>query len=431
MSSPPPTPSKDAPNPAALAIPATPATPSPGTTDSTTPTPLAPTPAPGVGVLVDVPQHAVEDPGDVKVTELHTMFPSVEKSVIGIILESCGGSQDRAIEQLLSMTDENFKPDELVHVRQEEANQLDLDAEFARSLQIQEDEDSRRAMAAPPNQLPYQPRIRHRQQPAQEPQPRQSQEGMHDRYGSAGVTLLFELLSADTLVGKQTFSSLLNKAKGAFSDFQARQAQQKEMAAQSTSWGAQRAQGDIYRQPSAPGGGRGGDQNRSRGLWNDSASYSSRSESFSSDGTELPQPQPRQAQPVLHQSAARWQPSDAYDDPLPPNRTLSGNRIEVTPGRRSPASGPSPPPKGTIDPAKLGILPKKRVDLLSTSPPVGSAGAKGKTPLDDDDDDPNPSLPSAPLSALDKIPKTPPASSSHRLRDSDELDYVPNPFDER
>jgi hypothetical protein len=48
------------------------------------------------------------------------MFPSIEVSVIEIVLESCGGSQDRAIEQLLSMTDPSFKPDELQSARREE-----------------------------------------------------------------------------------------------------------------------------------------------------------------------------------------------------------------------------------------------------------------------------------------------------------------------
>jgi hypothetical protein len=58
---------------------------------------------------------------DPKVAELQVMFPSIDVSVIEIVLESCGGSQDRAIEQLLAMTDPNFKPDELHSARQEEA----------------------------------------------------------------------------------------------------------------------------------------------------------------------------------------------------------------------------------------------------------------------------------------------------------------------
>jgi hypothetical protein len=47
------------------------------------------------------------------------MFPTVDVGVIEMILESVGGSQDRAIETLLSMTDPEFKPDDR-HVRTEE-----------------------------------------------------------------------------------------------------------------------------------------------------------------------------------------------------------------------------------------------------------------------------------------------------------------------
>lgn len=54
-----------------------------------------------------------------KVSELHAMFPTVELSVIELVLETCGGSTDRAIEQLLAMSDPTFKPDELNVARQD------------------------------------------------------------------------------------------------------------------------------------------------------------------------------------------------------------------------------------------------------------------------------------------------------------------------
>lgn len=47
------------------------------------------------------------------------MFPTVELSVIELVLETCGGSTDRAIEQLLAMSDPAFKPDELNVARQD------------------------------------------------------------------------------------------------------------------------------------------------------------------------------------------------------------------------------------------------------------------------------------------------------------------------
>ena len=59
-------------------------------------------------------------PVDPKVAELHLMFPTVEPSVIQLILESSDGSTDQAIEQLLQMTDPEFKSDELPVVQREE-----------------------------------------------------------------------------------------------------------------------------------------------------------------------------------------------------------------------------------------------------------------------------------------------------------------------
>lgn len=117
----------------------------------------------------------------------------------------------------------------------------------------------------------------------------------------------------------------------------------------------------------------------------------------------------------------RWHPSDAFDDPVKP--------VPPT-GRRSPGPGGAASPDkattGKIDLAKLGFLPKKRVDLMSTSP----------TPREDKD--PNPHLPTSPTtgpttptsskSLVDKIPKTPPAETSHHTLgdsdDDDDLDYT-------
>ena len=70
---------------------------------------------PPPGEYAGLPPPPTADP---KVAELQVMFPTVEVSVIEMILESVGGSQDRAIETLLSMTDPEFKPDDR-HVRTE------------------------------------------------------------------------------------------------------------------------------------------------------------------------------------------------------------------------------------------------------------------------------------------------------------------------
>lgn len=98
MSTPPPTSTAAPLSPARTISPAQTTTPS-YAPPTTRPPPPAPAPA--------LNMHS-----DPKVAELQTMFPSVDPGVIEIVLESVSGSQDRAIEQLLSITDENFKAEE-------------------------------------------------------------------------------------------------------------------------------------------------------------------------------------------------------------------------------------------------------------------------------------------------------------------------------
>jgi len=106
----------------------------PATTIETPVSPLAPeyaaplgsppsaTPPSAVAPPINAPAPPATTPqANPKVAELQAMFPTVEVSVIELVLETCGGSTDRSIEQLLSMTDDNFKPDELESVRREEA----------------------------------------------------------------------------------------------------------------------------------------------------------------------------------------------------------------------------------------------------------------------------------------------------------------------
>ncbi|WRT63875.1 uncharacterized protein IL334_000801 [Kwoniella shivajii] len=401
-----------------------------------------------------------EDISDPKVAELHQMFPTVEISVIELILETSGGSTDRAIEQLLGMTDPDFRSDELTGTREDA--QVDLDAEFARSLQLADEETYQREQATfhsrvnagnnppPPGSgsggLPYQPRVRKNrpQQPNQQDAFYDGQDGLQDRYGQreggenpAGMLAFEEKVEKFAEVGKQTFNSLLSKAKAKYTEYQTQQQSQQRTNQSGYVPENLSPSGDRYTRPvPGIGGGRGGEQNRNLGAnaWDD-RSPSLRSESISSESTF---DAPSQTQPI-RQSSNRWQPSDAYDDPLPPARTMSGSRIEVTGGRKVSTSGTVGSPDkqtGKIDPAKLGILPKKRVDLLSSSPSNSNSPSTPlmrKTNDDAEEEDPNPSLPNAPHSLVSKIPPTPPAGDDrYRLEDSDdELEYTKNPFDER
>ncbi|KAI9632885.1 uncharacterized protein MKK02DRAFT_19921 [Dioszegia hungarica] len=460
MSTPPPTSTAAPLSPARTISPAQTTTPS-YAPPTTRPPPPAPAPA--------LNMHS-----DPKVAELQTMFPSVDPGVIEIVLESVSGSQDRAIEQLLSITDENFKA--------EEDQQVDLDAEFARSLQLEDEQSARQY--ADQNQgytggqaghtnpgaggLPYQARVR-RNQPSQQGQA-QTQAGGYggyenERYSAdnggpppgvgVGMLQVEEKLQKAAEVGKQTFNNLFSLAKTKYAEFQQTQAQNQSQQTQgqhgSSSggglWGGEQAQ----QSPSAAGwgrggaggaGSRGGVQNYGYGQQGQQGlGMGTRSESFSSESTNERE-MASDPRPVIRPSSNRWTPSDTYEDPLPPGRsTPTGNRgISMNPTGRAVGS---PEGRGTakIDASKLGILPKKKVDLLSSSPNSSTTIPSQTQPkqevnlLDDHgSSDPNPGIPGASHSVISKIPPTPPgrARGQFELEDSDdELEYTKNPFDEK
>lgn len=111
-----------------------------------------------------------------------------------------------------------------------------------------------------------------------------------------------------------------------------------------------------------------------------------------------------------------------------------GSPDKPTTGKIDPGKSPSFLKCNAIltDVAKLGILPKKRVDLLSTSPSSGPGPAvPPKSTLPEEDF--NAGIPNANASTssdlVNKIPPTPPATkdpkSPYRLEDSDdELEYT-------
>ncbi|WVO17456.1 hypothetical protein L204_105148 [Cryptococcus depauperatus] len=375
-----------------------------------------------------------------KVNELRAMFPTIELSVIELVLETCNGSTDRSIEQLLGMTDPNFKPDELGGTRLD--HQVDLDADFARSLQMQDEEEYRRgqqqyeaAHGSSTRQLPYQPRVR-RTRPSHPPQGDDQHSAEHEARGDnpPGLLQMEDKIERFAEAGKQTFTSLLSKAKAKYSEFQATQAQRSARNNQNQHGNYPSDQGSrTYGEAGAPGGSRGGEQNRGSRFWDDHTSNSSRSDRSESvslqstlDMNQGPNQQSSHMSAVRKQSR-RWQPSDAFDDPLPPRTTTSPDKFDLS------RSSTSPSKQGKIDPAKLGILPKKRVDLLSASSPSSShpdkTGAPVKKEGNEEKSDPNPNLPSASL--VGKLPPTPPAASPFRLDSDDELEYTKNPFDER
>ncbi|KIR35744.1 hypothetical protein I307_00954 [Cryptococcus deuterogattii 99/473] len=408
--------------PAEPASPPTPSARSPALPSVTTsPLNVSPTSQPPI-IHPDPQTHPDANP---KVFELHAMFPTVELSVIELVLETCGGSTDRAIEQLLAMSDPNFKSDELnvakqgvspimgedgravqfadVGLASHPQHQVDLDAEFARSLQLQDEEEYRRSRSRyeaahgsanstmSQGELPYQPRVR-RSRPSQ-PQGF-SQPEVDNRFAEYESRK-----DGENPPGMLYMEERLEKLA---EEFQAAQAQRS--SAQGYGGGqAQRQEYDYSGYGSAaPGGGRGGEQSRGQSFGSNARSISG-TESISSQSTADPTPpqsrRPTQSETPVSQQSKRWQPSDAYDDPLPPRSTSAPHQIEVAPSRTNVGS----PDKGKIDPASSHLKSENKSD----------------------DDDPNPSLPNGSL--MSRIPPTPPAETTmYKLEDSDddELEYT-------
>ncbi|BGP46034.1 hypothetical protein JCM10450v2_001874 [Rhodotorula kratochvilovae] len=189
-----------------------------------------------------IPQQQ-DQPRDPKVAQLKALFPDLEDGVLEAVLEGCAGSLDEATEQLLVMSDPNFKTDTT------ELSQLEADEELARQL-AREDELAQaqqrvnaphrsgrshaqqqphpQAPAQPLGPLTYQPYVPKSrrtaaagpaspslsswQPPAEQArtQPEQGQGQAHQRDELQELTEQFNKV-ADT--GKRMFGSFLSKAK--------------------------------------------------------------------------------------------------------------------------------------------------------------------------------------------------------------------------
>lgn len=217
------------------------------------------------------------------VKELSAMFPAIDSAVIEAVLESTG-SKDAAAEHLLGMTDPSFVPDA---ARSERERQAALDADFAQALHFQDRQDrADRVYPAPPASPPlqgraaaqaraaaatqrvrdslaarldrdrdekpfdpatyvppYQPRVRKPRAPRHGPGPYDGEHAraqeLQQRYGDDDIQFTeFEkkvLHIAEQ--GKQTFNSLLRRAKEKYDEF-SDGPDKGQNAAQGGLWGA-------------------------------------------------------------------------------------------------------------------------------------------------------------------------------------------------
>ncbi|KZP34419.1 hypothetical protein FIBSPDRAFT_942545 [Athelia psychrophila] len=330
------------------------------------------------------PNQLPADPPEV--ASLKAMFPDFDSAVLQSVLESCGGSHERAIDMLLGMSDPEYVSQ---HDPVPAQSQTELDEQFARQLMM-EDEQQQHRRHEPPFNGQARPRARGEQW--QQQQPQQQQQPVEVPPGGQKDTMAqiqeqaFKI--ADT--GKKTFSSFLTKAKAKLQEFD-QQRQEQRTGQGSTPGGTQPSWGDGNQQQyQAP------QQHYGQAPAQVQPAYRA--------------PPPQQAQPSYYDPNAQPTRQDSFTSaqgydatPLPSaqaaaapssaalSTTAVAGSAATTPSAstdRPPSTSSGAPP---IDPSKLGMLPKRPVSLV-------------------------------------RDPSQPPAR--HEEDEDDELEYAENPFEE-
>ncbi|KAI9455471.1 hypothetical protein BJY52DRAFT_1280236 [Lactarius psammicola] len=294
-------------------------------------------------------QPAIDEFADPKIAPLHAIFPDFDAAILYSVIDSVGGDQDRAVDALLSMSDPEHVPSSTGAPEQlPVTTQTQLDEEFARQLLLEDEQRYTRDQIA---------RQQHQQQ---------QQQLRQFPYAQHTMTDVQEQFSKLAESGKRTFSTLVSKVKAKVQEFdQSRNAQS----------------------PSPPGAGA-------------STSSQQQQQQHASSGLD------RHAQQAYY--APRLHPSPRAEDPPPSVLSNSGSGApapytttdDPTGVPAPPATNAGRPLSNTIDPGKIGLLPKRPVSLVDTQSQSQQQFHQNRSP-------------------------------SHPSDDSDEeLEYVENPFEE-
>ncbi|KAI0368283.1 hypothetical protein BV20DRAFT_948405 [Pilatotrama ljubarskyi] len=337
-----------------------------------------------------------------QVASLRAMFPDFDVAVLQSVLDSVDGDQERALDILLGMSDPEYVSTHTAP--QPEQSSLDLDEQLARQLMLEDQQQQQRQATG--NSWP-------RRDQADVPyQTRQPPEG-HLRpppSEGAGKTDLQELSRTMGQIaesGKRTFSSIVSKVKAKINEYEASRCVSLSLcpALQCTSRLLHSAVGQSSTGSSAsPQWGAAPPTQLDRHT----ASQAYRQQYY-------PEPSPVAEQPIsLNGPSTHGAQAQGYNVDAPPAQRSAGSTAAspmptpgsgpTTPppgGQFSPAASPRPsgdiprpPPTGSgspVNPAKIGLLPKRPVSLLNVNTPPATK------PSDEDDD----------------------------------LEYVENPFEER
>ncbi|KAG5639456.1 hypothetical protein H0H81_001578 [Sphagnurus paluster] len=417
---------------------------------------------------------------DPRISGLRAMFPDYDDLVLQSVFESVGGDQDRALDALLGMSDPEYKPEPApahtstsprgAGVESEPISQTDLDEQLARRLMLEEQEAHQAAW-----QAQQEARIRPQRQGYGAQQRPNSYSNAYSHNPGAGgpppqqggdtMAEIQQQLGKITETGKKTFGNIFSKVKAKIQEmdqpkyvfrFQIPPTHSLSLLLISSP-----SRSELIHNPSL----RTGQSSSTQASWTGESSSGYEQHAYAYQGASPPQrpysqqlqPQPQpQAQaayydpnasaqtqynappgppPVqsqTHPYAQRQQPQQRASSPpitlgAPPQQAQA--QVQGYDASPEPAAGQgygygrsvsppvggaprTPPPPATGSGSGFGIG--------STSPGAAAPIDGGKLGL----------LPKRPVSLM--RPSSPPVqhSVSQESDESDELEYVENPFEE-
>ncbi|KAI0694977.1 hypothetical protein C8T65DRAFT_710916 [Cerioporus squamosus] len=316
-----------------------------------------------------------------QVEALRAMFPDFDVLVLQSVLESVNYDQERALDILLGMNDPEYVSTHAA-AQPEPPSQLDLDEQLARQLMLEDQQHQQRRATGnswprrSEDDVPYQARQHHPEPNRLAPQGQGPESG---RGGQSDFQDIQRTMGQIAESGKRTFSSIVSRVKAKINEYE-----------QSRTTGPGQSSGSS----TTP-------------QWGSAPPTQLDRHTASQAYQQHPNPEPRQQNNSqvtgynLDEPSAQAQPgpqTQPVASPIPTTaaRSVSPVASGLTPtaSPRPSSDVPRPPPTSSgspVNPAKIGLLPKKPVSLLNTNSPPTTR------PSDDDD----------------------------------ELEYVENPFEER
>lgn len=294
-------------------------------------------------------QPAFNEFADPKISSLHAIFPGFDAAILHSVVDTVGGDQDRAVDALLSMSDpDHVSSSAAAPAQPPETTQTQLDEEFARQLLLEDEQRYARDQIAQQQHQQQQQQLRqfpYAQRTSAVAIPQQQGRGsspqspsQRERDTMADVQDQFTKLAES---GKRTFSSLVSKVKAKVQELD------QSRNTQSSSPPSAGASSQQYTTSS------GLDRHAQQ------AYYAPRLD-----------PSPRvEGPPPSHPGAPV--PHTAADDSDPPTAATNTGR----------------PLSNTIDPGRIGLLPKRPISLVDTQTQSQEHQSPNQRPDDSDEEE--------------------------------------------